>query len=393
LTVQKFLAAFAGGCLLVSLCASRAYAQGRNSEPGRVPGIRRNFPLNKFYDTPSPLPPGRPGELIRSQEFDQYDLPFNAVAIRILYHSRSARGQDDAVSGVVLYPDGKAPASGWPVIAWAHALDGIARQCAPSLTRNVQYGSALSMYVNLGYAVVITDYAGLGTTFRNAASDLPSNATDLIYAVRAARAAVPQLGSRWIVIGTGQGGSVALEADELEHDLQDSNYLGSVVISGLEDSYDSTIAAIPQQPLSLAYGIKTVFPEFNEKDVLTEKGLALYPQLKQSCGEPGGGTVASADLLKRDWAGNRFVKMYFDRNTLGRKPAQGPILMIDAALPRQHTIQVIDRMCQQMDQVQLERYVQSDAGSVFGDSVRDQISWIQARFAGRASANTCSAHQ
>jgi dipeptidyl aminopeptidase/acylaminoacyl peptidase len=67
--------------------------------------------------------------------------------------------------------------------------------------RNVGHGPFLSMYVNLGYAVVATDYTGLGTDFRNAFLDGPSNATDVITSISAARAAVPELGGRWIVMG------------------------------------------------------------------------------------------------------------------------------------------------------------------------------------------------
>jgi hypothetical protein len=361
--------------------------------PASKPTIRRALALTKFYDAPNPLPAGKPGELIRSQDFDQYDLPLHVLAERILYHSRSASGSDVAVSGVVLHPDANPPADGWPVLAWAHALDGVARQCAPSLARNLRSGPALSMYVSLGYAVVLTDYAGLGTSFRNAASDLPSNATDLIHSVPAARAAVPHLSSRWIAIGTGQGGAVVIKAAEIEHEIQDPNYLGSIAISGLEGSYDPSSLGNLDQPLITAYGIKSVFREFNERDVLSEKALALYPKLEQSCAYPSEAQVDSAELLKPDWASNRFVKIYFERNILGQKPARGPILIIDSGLPRQHTIQTINRLYQERDQVELERYEQSDEGSVFGDSVRDQIAWIQARFGGHPASTTCSSNR
>ena len=327
---------------------------------------------------------------MRSQEFDAYDLPLHVLAVRILYHSRAATGQDVAVSGVVLYPDSKPPSGGFPVLAWAHALNGVARQCAPSLARNLQSGPAFAMFVNLGYAVVLTDYAGLGSSSRNAFSDLPSNATDLINSVPAARAAAPQLSSRWMAVGSGYGGSVVLETAEIEHELRDSGYLGGVAISGLEDSIDASGAALPGPALFLTYGIKTVYPEFSEKDVLTEKALALYPQVEESCSEPGGSNAASGEMLKPNWLGNNFVKMFFSRNTLGEKPAQAPILVIDPGLPKAKTIQAVNRLCRQGDQVDLERYAQSDPASVFGDSVRDQIAWIQARFAGRPAATTCS---
>ncbi len=138
---------------------------------------------------PIRLPAGRPGELIRAEPFDEYALPYDVSAVRFLYHSRAATGEDVASSGVILVPDGKPPAGGWPIIAWAHRFSGVARTCAPSLMRNLYVGPFLSMYVGLGYAVVATDYAGLGTNFRNAFLDLRSNAMDVIYSVTAARAA------------------------------------------------------------------------------------------------------------------------------------------------------------------------------------------------------------
>ena len=94
------------------------------------------------------------------------------------------------------------------------------------------------MYVNVGYAVVATDDTGLGTRFRNAFADVSSNAWDVIYSIAAARRAVPQLGSRWIAMGTGAGGMAALGVAELEHNIHDQNYLGSVAIPRLADLQD-----------------------------------------------------------------------------------------------------------------------------------------------------------
>jgi hypothetical protein len=399
LTVRVFLAATGGSCLLAALGTHLAYPQTKSEGAEKMPEIRRTFSLNKFYDTPNPLAPQEPGSLIRSEEFEEYDLPPGVVAVRILYHSRSASGQDVAASGVVLYADAKVPVGGWPVIAWAHALNGVARQCAPSLARNVQHGPFLYMYVNLGYAVVATDYTGLGTRFRNAFSDMQSNATDVIYSVPAARAAVPQLGSRWVAIGIGQGGPAVVGVAELEREIRDPNYLGSIAISGLNDLQDryehSGADTFHEMPLFLAYGIKTVYPEFDVKDMLTDKALALYPRVEQACGEPSGESkVSSAELLKPNWESNKFVKRYFSRNTPGQKPAQEPMLVIsselDPTMPIHRTAQVITRMCKQGDRVQFERYPQSETGRVFGDSVRDQIAWIQARFAGRSAASSCS---
>ena len=184
------------GLLAYGLANCWAIAQTQAVRPAQRFRTPATLPLTKFYDAPRPLPPGKAGELIRSEPNRQYSLPFELSALRILYHSRTARGEDVAVSGVVLIPDGKAPAGGWPVIAWAHEFRGAARQCAPSLMKNLGAGPILAMYANLGYALVATDYSGLGSDLGKSVEDMQSNALDLMYSIPAARAAVPEIGTK-----------------------------------------------------------------------------------------------------------------------------------------------------------------------------------------------------
>jgi hypothetical protein len=400
--VPKSLSCALAAALAWWSVAAAPTVQSQESQPTRQTAERlrkapRIFPIKKFYDTAN-LAPGKAGELIRSQEFEQYDLAEGVLAVRILYHSRSANGQDVPVSGVVLYPDGKPPAHGWPVIAWAHALHGVARQCAPSLSKNLQHGPFLSMYVKLGYAVVATDYAGLGTAVRNVFADAQSNATDVIYSVAAARAAVHGLDARWVAVGIGEGGAAVAALAELEG-VQDQNYLGSLAISNLDDPQNRYRSSTPptffDSPLFLAFGIKTDYPEFDIKDLLTEQGISLYPRVEQSCAEPVIELKRSpSEVLKPNWAGNKFVKIYFSRSTLGEHPAKRPLMVIaselDSTIPIHMTAQVIARMCKQGDRVQFERLAESGPGSIFGESVRDQISWMESRFAGRPAESNCS---
>jgi hypothetical protein len=381
------------------LACGSPFAQAQTPAAAKNPDILRALPATKFYDTPHPLPAGKAGELIRSEEFDQYELPFSVNAVRILYHSRSAAGEDVAASGIVLVPSaGKPPAGGWPVIAWAHGATGVARSCAPSLMRNVGHGPFFSMYVNLGYAVVATDYTGLGTDFRNAFLDGPSNATDVITSISAARAAVRELGARWIVMGEAEGSLAAVAVAEMENEIRDPSYLGSIAISGVpsaEEIYEhSTRGSSSLMLTSLAYGIKTVYPQFQETDLLTEKGLALYRHSEQMCSQAR--TIPElppAEVTKPSWEKNVFVRQYFVRNNLGQTRAYGPILIIsgdaDQAITPTMTAQAIARMCKQGDRIQWERYHNLDPERVIGDSVRDQIGWIEARFASRAPTTNC----
>ncbi|MEA1146259.1 hypothetical protein U8M64_28080, partial [Klebsiella pneumoniae] len=69
-----------------------------------------------------------------------------------------------AVSGALFVPKGTPPVGGWPLMAWAHGTVGSADRCAPSLNerspRDTRY---LNYWLDQGYAIVATDYQGLGT--------------------------------------------------------------------------------------------------------------------------------------------------------------------------------------------------------------------------------------
>lgn len=382
--------------LLVVPLMSLGQATRQDQAPAlqRRSDILRKFPLTKFYDTPSPLSSGQPGALIRSAPFDGYILPSGVEAVRILYYSRSHSGELVASSGVVLYPDSKPPTGGWPVLAWAHELNGVARACAPSLSRNLQHGPFLSMYVNLGYAVVATDYTGLGTSFRNAFADVRSNAQDVIYSIPAARNAVPGLGARWVALGMDEGAMAAVGVAELERQSRDPAYLGAIAISrvsDLEDLLTSSANQSHQLPLLLAYGTKTVFPQFDPKDILSGQALSLYDQLSEECSVRAAEKVPLTEIVKAHWSDNKFVQDFFQHNRLGTQPAAGPLMIVtsegDSAFSA--TTKAVMRLCKQGDKVLFNRYGEYDPGAVIGDSTRDQISWIQDRFAGRPATSNC----
>jgi len=361
------------------------------------PKTRRpaHLPLTRFYEIATPPSSARPGTLIRSETTYDYSLSADVVTTRILYYSRAASGDPVAVSAVVIVPEKAAPANGWPVIAWAHGSEGVARQCAPSLRDNLVEGPLLSMYINLGYAIVATDYSGLGTASRNAYVDMQSNAADVIYSVAAARAAAPQLSPRWIAMGIAEGDLAAVAVAETEHDIGDSNYLGSIALSGLVDG--TNFLDLRQRssdlPVFLAYGIKTVLPQFQPSEILTDKALPLYREAETSCTLPNAAQLPANQALKPNWEQNDSLRKFVDRNTLGHKPAARGLLILasetDPLMPMSLTVQAVERLCKQGDRVQFYHYPNPDPRAVIGDSVRDQIDWIKARFANRPAPSNC----
>jgi hypothetical protein len=90
---------------------------------------------------------------------------------------------------------------------------------------------------------------------------------------------------------------------------------------------------------------------------------------------------------------NPYVKGFFSRKALGRKPAFSPLLLIsgetDGDVPSSLTAAIVSRLCQQKDHVLLINYPGLNASSVLGNSVGEQLSWIRARFSSRPAPSNC----
>lgn len=125
-----------------------------------------------FYDTPTTLPPGN-GDLVRSEPSSFFLDPARALrapaqAHRIMYRSSDRDDTPIAVTGTVLVPDANwnGPTPTRPLIAFAAGTQGLGDQCAPSrqLAAGSEYeGVFIKGLLARGYAVVVTDYQGLGT--------------------------------------------------------------------------------------------------------------------------------------------------------------------------------------------------------------------------------------
>jgi len=260
--------------------------------------------------------------------------------------------------------------------------------------KNLGVGPILAMYANLGYALVATDYSGLGADSGKPVLDMESNAFDIMYSVLAARAAVPQIGPKWIAVGPFQGGLAVVAVAESE--VRDPNYLGSVATSGVADAQEAyrrfARGSSHRMLLVLASTIKALYPEFRVSDMLKDEALPAYQRVVQTCGgetEP----ELTSEMLKPGWENNQFAKEFFSRNTPGQKRAHSPLLVIsgeaDPAIPADMSEKTVARMCKQGSRILFLKYPNVDASGVMGASVAEQISWIKARFAGHAAPGNC----
>lgn len=141
--------------------------------------------------SPATASAARPGDLVATAPSAFHPLPgqpTNTKAWKISYRSTTADGAPDVVSGTVIVPqDGRTGPR--PLITYAVGTVGMGDSCAPS--NNLPNGTA--MEANLiqqltlrGWAVVVTDYEGLGTPGVHTYTVGPSAGHAMLDAARAA---------------------------------------------------------------------------------------------------------------------------------------------------------------------------------------------------------------
>src|SRR4051794_11319651 len=251
-------------------------------------------PAGTSFYSPTKAVPSKHGTPIWQRKLTGNDVLKSAKSnTLLLYSSTSIAGRAVPVSGVVSVPKGKAPKGGWPVITWAHGTTGIADACAPSMTGTVYDSPLLNSWLKAGYAVVRTDYEGLGTP----AEPHPyligtSEARSVLDIVRAARKLNPKIGKRLLISGHSQGGHAALWAAALAKkwtpELKLQGTLAFAPASHIGDQ--AQLLSSLTQPSGIS-GLASMIirgadidkPSLGIPSLLSDQANALYPQIDTKC--------------------------------------------------------------------------------------------------------------
>ena len=274
-----------------------------------------------FYKGPKQTPKGH-GKLIWQRDATKL-TPIAGARINktILYTSRDPDGDRVVVSGSVSVPKGKPPKGGWPVISWAHGTTGAADACAPTRIRPNSVVAPYVAYVHpqledwigAGYAVVATDYQGLGTPGPHPYLIGEAEGRSVVDIVSAARQLVPTLGKRYLIAGHSQGGQSSLFAASLADEWAPKLKLRGTVAYAPASHLKEQAKFLPSltSPSGLSALAALIFKgasttsDENVKPAkfFTAEARALYPQTEQLClpqlaESDSFGGLAPADLLR-----------------------------------------------------------------------------------------------
>jgi pimeloyl-ACP methyl ester carboxylesterase len=255
-----------------------------------------------FYHPASSLLKGTHGSLIWARKAGRATtLKNGAASWTVLYRSVSPQGKPIAVSGLVTLPKGKGPKGGWKVISWSHGTTGVADVCAPSLDTTNGPAHAYIAYVDpqlndmlaQGYAVVRSDFEGLGTGGPHPYLVGVSEGRGSVDIVRAARQLDKSVGTTWVSAGHSQGGQAALFAASLgpkwapelklrgvaafapaSHISAEADAVGGLTTPGGGLSAIATLVAI---------GGGSQIAGLDEQALFTPAAQKLYPQIDATC--------------------------------------------------------------------------------------------------------------
>lgn len=273
-----------------------------------------------FYTPPAPLPPGKPGDLIRTEPSRLVLEPsgqlgsFVGSGTRIMYRSTDAHGKPVAVTGTYIEPDVPwAGAGPRPLIAYAVGTYGMGEQCAPSrlFDQGIHFSSGFDLMFNYeegfiatllarGFAIVVTDGEGLGIHGPESPQFLNRVAAGTTL-LDAARAAMKLTGTSLdphgpvALWGWDPGAQASLSAAELAGTYApELNIVGTYAAEPPTDLAEA-IPNIDGNFLAVAAGyvlrgVVAAYPELEQpiRGMLTPRGQQMYDDSGRTCLLQGG---------------------------------------------------------------------------------------------------------
>lgn len=372
--------------------------------------------LDAFYDPPAELP-DEPGELLRAERFDTA-IPDGATAWRVLYTTTRSEGLPAVASGLVVVPDrGSGP---FPVIAWAHGTTGVDVNCAPSAMKQpFESGAffALDEVIDNGWALVATDYVGLGADDPHPYLVGDTAARSVLDAIRAARQLADsdlteggdaaRLSDDTVVWGHSQGGGAALWtgllASTYAPDVQLSGVAAAAPASDLSGLVDH-LPTVEVGSIFAAYvlqGFAAGYPDVEINDYVLPAGRTVVAEATGRCLD--GTTLASAvdaaafgfDVFIDDIGGGALGER-LDQN-VPRGSIDAPLLVAqgeaDQLIVPSVQAKYVSSLCDAGQQVDYRTYPGLDhVPLVQADSplLPELVTWTAERFDGAEPTPTCN---
>ncbi|WP_205316163.1 lipase family protein [Novosphingobium sp. P6W] len=381
--------------------------------------------VSAFYDWVKAIP-AKPGKLLRSEPLPEtVGLSNAARQSRILYTSTSGFDSKTpiVVSGALFVPKGTPPKGGWPVIAWAHGTVGLADICAPSWAgRSYRDTVYLNRWLAEGYAVVATDYQGLGVAGPHPLINIPAISYGVLDSIRAVVNGGLGIANNAVIVGQSQGGAAAFGAASYAPTYAPDIALKGAVGTGVIYNRSPELPTLPPPPVkpnpnvfdeAIVYSLfgfvvaQQFDPTLQFADVFTEKGAVLAKQARTAClfgveadAAFGQFTRAETFLAKPGERYARFLETADERAArYGRYPTLKlpvPIFIgtgaSDLTPSALNQLTLMKDACAAGSVVEGHVYAGLGHSATVNASLRDSIPFVKKAFAGEQITPVCEPH-
>lgn len=374
--------------------------------------------VSAFY-RPQTAIPSMPGQLIQQEDMDPTKLPKGTSrGIRILYSSTNGLGKGDpvAVSGQILLPQDKMPENGWPVVAWEHGTTGIADVCAPSWrgysSRDKAY---LSRWLSEGFAVVASDYQGLGTPGPHPYLLYRPEGYSVLDGLRASLSGFPGKIRNWIVlVGQSQGSGAALGtawlAPSYAPDLKIHGVVATGLVTGFAPSPTAKHSPIPEvytdaTKMDSAFAMlrvegsdQSLHPETDSQAVMTDAGHKMSEIARHAClhnlFDKADEMRVQSDALFNDKLPT-FETGHDSAFTIPNARLNFPVFagtgLADGEAGVNGQYNAVAAMCDAGTHVLWQRYPGVTHNGAVNVSLKDSVPYVKSLLAGRTPPQNCSA--
>jgi pimeloyl-ACP methyl ester carboxylesterase len=367
--------------------------------------------ISAFYDPGGPAP-AKPGTMIRVEELPRdRSLARAAQAFRILYSSTDGlTGRSPvAVSGALFIPRGDPPAGGWPLIAWAHGTVGVADVCAPSWTKRGDRDAAyLNHWLSQGYAIVASDYQGLGTPGGHPYLATRPEAYSVLDSIRAVQAeSAYHISSKVVLVGQSQGAGAAFAtAGEAQLYAPELDIRGTVATG--TPYFTTTQAPVTRDPtavegvfaytLMILFTVKQAEPSFDLNAYLTDAAAPTMEAARTSCIDEVWQSVldtrlSQATAFRQD--PTAAVARFYPLMAYSQLKVKGPVFMgtggRDHDVPPEGQERLFVDACKAGAVIQRHVYPQLDHSGTVNGSLRESTPFVRRLFAGESITGNCPA--
>ncbi|KAF4775297.1 hypothetical protein HER10_EVM0008950 [Colletotrichum scovillei] len=340
-------------------CSETCQEAIQTGNEGDIGIFGTNFDFD-FYETAANFTGSKPGDILKIQPVipTNITVPAGVAVYKIQYTSADIDGS---------------PMPPFNLIAYAHGTSGVFRGCAPSTSPSLFDYQSWSPLLIAGYAVVATDYAGLGNN----------------YTAHKYHKLVQDSASGYL------GGVAVAPVTKIYDALVAIDSLRNVTQTGGDDHDFLALGVIP----SAVLGIKATFPDYDAPAISAKlKNRIDLAKVGQLCDNAISGLTVDLRLdalSNRTAASDTRLKEFQELNA----PAQGdraskPLLLVlgedDTIVSEESGAASFEETCAYGNPVHMSIYPGLDHSAVLTAATPEWLAFFQDRFAGKALGEGCS---